>query len=396
MPSFLRVQPAGLAPFVMVASGSALVMASAGMPSPFYPALQAQIGFSPALLTVIFAIYAVTVLATLLIAGSLSDHLGRRPVLTAGFLILALFALLFGQAGSVSALLGTRALQGVACGVLLSTLSATTVDLEPVQAPGLAAICNSILPLLGLGAGALISGIALDVLPDAHRTVFDGLAVICLIFAALVWTLPETSPRHEGLWRALLPRVGIPAPARSSFWRIAPALFASWATGGLYLSLGGQIVAQVFGLHHAVEQGAIVALLAGAGAVACFLARRLSAPTTLRYGTLALAIGTALTLGAIGLHDLRLYLIALAIAGTGFGASFYGAVRSVAPLVEADERSELFAAIFTVSYLAFSVPAVLAGVLVQTFHLVGTATGYGCVVIVAALAAAVLQGRAAA
>lgn len=392
MPSIVQPRISALN-FTGAALGSALVMASASAPSPFYRSLQAQIGFSPMTLTGIFAIYAVTLLATLLVLGSVSDHVGRRPVLSAGFALLALFAVLFAHADTVGSLITARALQGVACGLLISTLSATVVDLEPKSAPGLAAICNATLPLLGLALGALVAGGAIDMVASAHLAVFEGFALICILFATAVWALPETSPRHTGIWTALRPRVRIPAPARTTFWRVAPALFASWATGGLYLSLGASIAAHVFGLSHGIQQGAVVALLSGPGAVACFLARRASASATLRYGTFSLAAGTTLTLLGIGLRNEHLYLIALCLAGSGFGACFYGAVRSLAPLAAPTERSELFAAVFTISYLAFGVPAVIAGTLVPMLGLIGTTVGYGVVIICMALIAAVLEVR---
>ena len=47
------------------------MMAGASAPSPFYPVLQQEIGFSPATLTGIFAVYAVALLLTLLVTGSL-------------------------------------------------------------------------------------------------------------------------------------------------------------------------------------------------------------------------------------------------------------------------------------------------------------------------------------
>ncbi|WP_171060894.1 MFS transporter [Poseidonocella sp. HB161398] len=375
------------ASFTFAALGSGLVMASASAPSPFYPQLQAQIGFSPVVLTGIFAIYAVTLLATLLTLGSASDHLGRRPTLSAGFLLLALFALLFAQTETVAGLMAARAVQGIACGLLLSTLSATTVDLEPADKPGLAAICNSTLPLAGLATGALLAGGAIDMSSLALHPFFQGLALVSLLFAALVWACPETSPRHDGIWSSLRPRVRIPFDARPAFWRVAPALFATWATGGFYLSLGVSISIHVFGLTHGLEQGAVVTALAGTGAAACFLARRASAAATLRFGTLALAAGTTLTLIAILSASVWIYLLALPFAGAGFGTCFYGAVRSLAPLAQPHERGELFAAIFTLSYLAFGIPVVIAGALATALGLTATTIGYGLVIICMALAA---------
>ncbi len=107
------------------------MMAGASAPSPFYPVLQRDIGFSSATLTGIFAVYAVALLLTLLVTGSLSDHLGRRPVVSGALALLAVSMLAFWHADSVTLLVTARIVQGVASGLLLSSLTATVVDLEP-------------------------------------------------------------------------------------------------------------------------------------------------------------------------------------------------------------------------------------------------------------------------
>ncbi|WP_198453207.1 MFS transporter [Thioclava electrotropha] len=141
--------------FVLAIMGLVLMLAGASAPSPFYPVLQARIGFSSAMMTGIFAIYAGALLVTLLVFGRLSDHLGRRPVLSVGFVLLALGMLEFLWADTAMALLLARVLQGLASGLLISTLSASSTDHEPSARPGLAAVWNAVAPLAGLAAGAL-------------------------------------------------------------------------------------------------------------------------------------------------------------------------------------------------------------------------------------------------
>ncbi|MBT9383412.1 MFS transporter [Pseudooceanicola sp. CBS1P-1] len=392
MPLTLTHSPARhRAGFAIVLAGSALMMASASAPSPFYPMLQSQMGFSAFVMSGIFAIYAIVLLIKLLVLGSISDHVGRRPVLSLGFALLALSSIGFDLSGTVGQLFLARAVQGVACGLLLSTLSATITDLEPPEFPGLAAICNSVIPLVGLAIGALASGFAMDLLEAPKADIFHAIAVLSLILLVATWALPETSPRHEGLWQALKPQVGLPGPVKAPFWKGAPALFAGWATGGLYLSLGASIVSHVFQIHSVVVQGLVVTLLSGMGALACFLARKHSARNVVLFGTTALALGTLVTLLGVHLQILWLYLVALAVVGTGFGTCFYGFIRSIVPLTPAEVRGEMFAALFCVSYLAFGVPVVIAGLLVPMLGLEKTVICYGLLIAAMAALAGVLR-----
>jgi MFS family permease len=367
------------------------MMVGASAPSPFYPVLQAEIGFSAGTMTTIFGVYALTLLATLLVTGSLSDHIGRRPVLASGFVILAVSMLGFWHADSVAMLVTSRAVQGVAAGLLMSTMSAAVVDLEPRTRPGLAATLNSVTPLAGLAAGALAAGAVLDATSQALGLVFATLTVAYLVLAATVAALPETSPRHDGWRRSLRPQIGIPAPARSAFRRSAPAVFAGWATGGLYLSLGAPIVGQLLDGRTHLAQGAVVALLTGTGALSSYLGRRRTPRQITLYGTTMLALGTALTLAALHLGSLTGFLLATVVAGSGFGTSFLGIMRSITPTVGPHQRGELFSSVFVVSYLAFGLPAVAAGFAAPHLGLETTATTYGVVVVVLSGAAALLR-----
>jgi MFS family permease len=73
--------------FWLLATSLLALMAAAGAPSPLYRVYQQQWGFSTGVLTLVFAVYALALLATLLTVGGLSDHVGRRPVLVAALVV---------------------------------------------------------------------------------------------------------------------------------------------------------------------------------------------------------------------------------------------------------------------------------------------------------------------
>jgi MFS family permease len=368
------------------------MMAGASAPSPFYPVLQAKFGFEPVTISTVFAVYAVALLASLLVGGSLSDHIGRRPVLSAGFGLLALSVFLFWHADTAQAFIVSRIMQGGTSGLLLSALSATVVDLEPRHKPGSAAAWNSVSAMAGLAFGALVSGFALFLAEDGGATlVFGALLATYLLIAGAIWCLPETSPRIPGAWASLLPRASLPRNMRRAFIYAVPVIVAGWATGGLYLSLGPAIVATQFHESSHLARGLVVVLLAGPGAVAGFLIRNRTGRSITLYGTVSLAIGSALTIGAVTMGWLWMYYLAVMVTGTGFGTAFSGALRSLLPLIQPGERAQVLAAVFVVSYSAFSVPAVVAGLIVPTLGLYATASWYTAIVALLATTAALLR-----
>lgn len=366
------------------------MIGAASAPSPFYPVLQDELGFSALVSTVVFAVYAFALLLTLLVAGGLSDHVGRRPVVCVGFVVLGLSTALFWHSDSVAELVAARSLQGLATGLLISALSAAVVDLEPPHLEGTAPVANAVLPLGGMAAGAAASGAVLELAPSPETIVFGTLTLVYVVMAAAVWLLPETSPRLPGALVSLVPRASVPATARGPFLRSTPAIVAGWATGGLYLSLGAPIVERL-GAESRLVQGLVVSVLMAVGSLTGFVTRRRTPRELTLFGTTALAVGTVLTLAAFAAGSLGAFLLAVAVVGTGFGTAFIGVMRSVTPTVGPGERGELFAAVFSFSYLAFGLPAVLAGVAVPRVGLETTTYAYGVAICVLAAGAALLR-----
>lgn len=379
--------------FALAVVAQILMMAGASAPSPFYPVLAEKIDFAAIVISAVFAVYAVALLLTLLTAGSLSDYLGRRPVAIAGLLLLAGSMLLFSQADSVALLVMARVVQGIASGLLLSALSAAVLDLAPPARPTMAALWNALAPGIGLATGALLSGVALDVLGEPLLDVFGPLTAAYVILAVLFFFAPETAPKKPGIWASMQFRLSIPQNIRVDFWRAAPAVIAGWATGGLFLSLGANIVHNLLGGIAHTWQGLGVAILTGVGALTAFALRRCSPRTITIFGTAALAAGTTLSLGALALESLPVYLVAAGITGMGFGTAFSGVIASLAPRIPATERADTFAVIFLLAYLAFGVPAVIAGMLVGVVGLAAVCVGYGIVVIALSVLALVFRVR---
>lgn len=379
--------------FGLVAAATAAMMAGASAPSPFYPTIQEQLHLLPVATTGVFAVYAVALLAALLVFGSISDHLGRRPVISAAFVLLAASVTAFLLADSLTMLLVARVLQGIASGVLLTTLSAAIADLEPEDKPGAGAAWNTVAPLGGLALGALASGLLLDLLTEPRALVFISLSCLYVLFAGLVWAAPETSPRTPGWAASLKPHITIPQAARGAFVSGTPAVFAGWATGGLYLSLGAAIVHTTFGIQEHVWQGIVITTLAGTGSIAAAVLHHFPARTITIFGTTALAAGTALSMVALGLNSFPVFLATVVVAGAGFGTAFMGVIRSISPLVEDHERAGTFASLFVVAYTAFGIPAVLAGLLAPVLSLPTTTYLYGGIVTVLAAFAAISRAR---
>ena len=381
--------------FWLVAGVFVLLFFAAAAPSPLYGVYQAQWRFSATTLTAVFAAYALFLLVTLLVFGSVSDYLGRRRVILAGLAMAAGACGLFLEAHGVGMLFAARALQGAAVGTATSAIGAALIDLQP-EGSTRAPVVTTAAALLGLAAGGLGASALVQYGPAPTHLVWWLLIGISVAAAIAVLAMPETTPgRRPGVLASLRLRVAIPRQARRTFATALPCMIAVWMISGFYLSLGPSLAAQVLHSSDLLWGGFVIFLLAGVGAGASVAFRHASGPAAMLAGCLALPAGAVVTLAAIETTSAAVLLTGTVVAGAGFGTAMLGAFRTVSALAAPGRRAGLIAAYFIVSYAAFSIPVVAAGVAITHVGLHRTALVYCAAVAVLAAAAAgsLIYGR---
>ncbi|MFM9605751.1 MFS transporter [Streptomyces turgidiscabies] len=98
--------------------------AASSAPTPLYAGYQPQWRFSALTLTTVFSTYALALLAAPLVVGTLSDHLGRRPVLAGVLLAEAVSMTVFTTAQGVTELIAAKVVEGLATSVAASAAGA--------------------------------------------------------------------------------------------------------------------------------------------------------------------------------------------------------------------------------------------------------------------------------
>jgi MFS family permease len=174
-----------------------------------------------------------------------------------------------------------------------------------------------------------------------------------------------------------------------------PVHISAWMLGGLFLGLGPTIIQGVFHIHSGLVEGATAAIYPLAGSGAGVLLGRTTARRTTAIGGAGILAGALLIATGIATRTLPLLLVGGAVGGAGFGGSFAGGIRLINPLVKQHERAGVFAGVYVVAYLAFGVPVLIAGQLVNPLGLVPTVLVYGTLAALAATAGLIAQNRAA-
>ncbi len=379
--------------FWLLATLLALLSAASSAPSPLYAVYAARWHFSPITLTAIFGVYALALLAALLTTGRLSDHLGRQAVVLLALPLLLAGVLAFIVASSVAWLFAARILQGLGTGMAAGAISAWLVDLQPPDRPGLGSVVGSVAPISGLAAGTLGAGLLVQYGSDPLHLVFWVLLALFLLALAAMPFMPDVAERKPGWLASMRPHIGVPRAARSLFAASVPSLIATWALSALYLSLGPELALSLLHSDSTLAGALVIVALMGPGALAAALLHA-AEPRLLEIRSLfVLIVGVGITLLAVALGSAVGLYAGSVIAGIGYTPAFSAVFRGLVPLAPPDKRAELIASIYVVAYLAFSLPAIIAGVAVTHYSLRETTYVYGLVVMVLAAMTAVVLWR---
>jgi hypothetical protein len=348
--------------FWLMGASLLLFMAASIAPSPLYVVYQAEWGLSPGVLAGVYAVYMLPLILALLVFGGLSDDIGRRPVLVTSLLLQAAAMVVLMTAPGVAALFGGRILQGLATGAAMGAVTSGLLDLAPARRVYLGELLNGITPAVGIGAGALLSGVLVEFVAGPTVTVYAVLAVafVALAIAVRVRLGPAPGPRIRR--RSLRPRLSVPAGGRRTFALLLPGVIASAGLGGFYNALSSSVIADT--LH---EDNRSIAGFTIAALQLCAISASVAQPPTWRParqvfgGSLVLTAGLAAAIWSIYATSTPAFVAASAIAGAGYGVLYLGAVRIVALLAPAGRRADVLAALNVVNYLSLSIPSFVAG-----------------------------------
>ena len=338
-----------------------------------------RMGVSAAAAEAIFGLYAAGLVPGLLIAGPLSDRVGRRPVVT--------FAVLLSMLSGVVLMLGShglawlsagRVLMGVASGAAFSAGSAWVKELSLAAAPaGAGARRASIAMTAGFGLGPLIAGLLAQWGPAPFEAPYVPQLVLATVALWLLSQTPETVTRwRSGVLRGGLLRlrgfsdrrfVGVVLP-------MAPWIFGAATIAMVYLP--GLTASHVKGVALAFA-GIAAAVTALSGVLIQPYARKIAAETGGRDGhdrarprllLLGLALVTAGSLaeaGVAALDGLGTWqaVLALAVAvdmGFGYGVLLVFGLAEVQRLAPPEDLAGMTAVFQAFSYLGFAAPYLLS------------------------------------
>ena len=342
-----------------------VLLTGTNLATPLYGTYQRLFGFSAVIVTVIFAAYVAALIPSLLIAGPLSDAIGRRTVLVPAIIVAAAGTGVFALADSTAWLFAGRIIQGLAVGAASGALTATLTETEPRGDHRRAALLATAASVGGLGVGPLLAGILAQYGPAPRRLPFL-VEIAALIPAVLVMaTLPERTARTR--WRPRRPQ--IPETARRVFLIGGSANFLAFAVIGLFLALIPTYVASLAHSTNLVLGGGAVAVMIACSVLAQITAHGRRPATTQTVGLCLLATGLILLAIAGAASSLALLLVATAIAGVGQGLVFLAGITEVTSAAPPERRADVLSSFYVIVYLGVGMPVIGIGFLATAIGL---------------------------
>ncbi|KAB1928637.1 MFS transporter [Micromonospora noduli] len=387
--------------FWAIALAFLTAMAFCTVPAPLYPLYMARDGFSTFMGTIVFAVYAVGVVISLLLAGHVSDWVGRKKILIPALALELVAAALFLGDPSLPVLLVARLVSGLGIGLITATATAYLQELHAAHRPGSSRqrfeMVSTAANIGGLGVGALVAGVLAQYVDAPLRTPYLVFAVLLAVSIVAVALSPETVEERLVKPTYRPQRISADHGDRAGYLAAAAAGFASFAVFGLFTSVAPGFVAGALHLPSRALAGTIVFAVFGGAAVAQTLTSRLAAPAKVRLGLLAQAVGVPVLL--VGMHtaSLSVFLVGGVVAGIGAGVLFKAAVGAVAAMAAPAQRGEALAGLFLIGYLGMILPSVGIGVATQAVT-AGTAMNWftGLLLVMLAGVAALFRHSAAA
>ena len=378
--------------FVVVGAAWFAMMAGSNVATPLYAIYAGEFGFSKAVLTLVFATYALVLAPSLLLFGQLSDRLGRRRVMAAGFATASVGLLLFALAGSLGWLFAARAVQGLAVGMISGAAAAALVELDPAPQEDRAALFAALAQAGGSACGPLIAGMLAQWAPAPlvlPFVVFIGLGIAA---TAAALAIPEPGRVVSGRIRVVRPSV--PPEIRVLFARVSVTGAAVWAVAAFFLSVVPSYAAELLDTSNLALLGAVSALMLATSCAAQIAARRATAYDRMQaIGLLLLALGLVALVLAFPTRSLLVLLAAGLLAGTGHGIAFLGGQAQLNLAAPADHRGAVNAAFYTLIYLGVAAAVVSTGLLTLHYSLSTAVTAFGVTIGAVALATAAWHVR---
>ena len=385
----------GTAATAAVGAMIAALFAGSTLLTPLYIIYQHEFGFSRITLTLIYAVYVVGNLASLMWFGRLSDTFGRRATALPAIGVTIVGSIVFLFATGTAALYVGRILTGLGISVGAGTATAWLAELIAARDKSRATIAATSANFIGIALGAAIAGVLAQYAPWPLHLSFVLYIAVLVALALLIARTRETvaEPRFDLGRLRLRPQLGVPRDIRTQFVAPAVAGFGALALVGFYAAVVPSVlVARLHESNHAIA-GALLFELGVISAATLMLTQRLSSRAAMLVA-LALMIPTVVLIVAAQLTaSMPLMLVATATCGVTAALGYRSSLQAINEIAPADRRAEVVSSYLLCVFCGNALPVIGVGVLATFASPAVASLAFAALIIVFAAAALVFGAR---
>ena len=372
-----------------VAIGLFVVGYGTNVSTPFLVLYRDRLGLSDNQTQLIFVVYVVGILSTLMIAGQLSDRYGRKPLLVASLALSAVgSALLILGRNEFALLMAGRIVLGVVSGAGLGVGAAWLQELMGPTQQAKAALVATLVTYGGFGGAPPLSVLYEWLAPAPLVGPFVFHIALTLAAIPLVLRVDETvdvaAIAARGRWRPAI-RFGVPESARRGFlWYVAPLGVLVFAFPSMAFALFPVLLSDTVDASPVVLTGLSGMCTAWGGFLSRPILKRLPARHAMGWGAAIGTVGYALGTIAFVSGSWPLVWPSAVILGAASGVISVAGLTIVAELTDDDSRGALSSTFYLIAYSGMTMPLIVSSL----SGLVGTTAVLVTITVVAALLAA--------
>ncbi|SMQ71529.1 MFS transporter [Agreia sp. VKM Ac-1783] len=352
----------------------ALCLWASGAPSTLYPSYAAEWNLSPVVTTSIFGTYPVALLLVLLLAGGISDTIGRRRAMLIGVGLIVASAFVFAIAPNVGFLFAGRTLQGVGTGFALGAASAALVENNLSTNPRFASVLTTVSTSTGLTLVLFVSGGLAQYAPWPLQLSFWVLFVLAGLSFVVVWFMrrdnpvPAAGPDGRPVrWKPS--GIHVPRSLLRTFIASTLGVIVAYSVGAIFLSLGASMARDLTGTTNLLIVGALLAISSVVIGVTALLLQRVPAHVSL-------IVGAVISIAGLGVMELTaaqgsivLFVVWCIVGGVGYSFVFTGGLTLLNRTALPEHRGGTLSLLYLFSYLLQAITAVVAGALATALGL---------------------------
>ncbi|WP_420098413.1 MFS transporter [Corynebacterium sp.] len=361
-------------------------------------------GYAPWQSNLLLGMYVFGLIPGLLVAAALSDRYGRRTVTLAGLVSAAAGSVVLACGmDSFTVLCIGRLFAGVGVGVAMSVGSSwikelSSRDYDPEAKITAGAQRSSLTLTLGFAVGAGITGVLAQWGPWPAQTPYVLHVLLCIVAALPSARCPETVPDRRPQdarpwWRDLT----IPRASRRPFLRIiVPAAPWVFAAAGVAYAVLPTVFEESLGDHTTIFATVLTVLTLGTGSATqpgVGWLNRVTRGRALPVGLVFLFLGMVLAAVTAATGSPVLAFVAALVLGGSFGICLVAGLLLAQALSTPQDLAGMTGIYYSIAYLGFLLPTVLAAVTGGTEYTAALAVVSACCLVCAAAVASGLSPR---